>query len=129
MLVLATPNCYSRGAYYGAADTSATTNTRGHRTGFRIVIAVRFAVSPPGCQARMGLCALHHARRKVYIPEGPTVKSLALKYIAVATMLVLIGIATVAVSVLPHADASQPALLPTAAIRVRAAAATVVPRG
>jgi hypothetical protein len=44
-------------------------------------------------------------------------------------MLALIIVAAVASSVLPRADASQPALLPTADVHMRAAAATVVPRG
>ena len=55
-------------------------------------------------------------------------KSLTFNHIAAATALVLIGGAVVAASVLPQAAASQPDPLPTAAVRLRATAATIVPR-
>jgi hypothetical protein len=57
------------------------------------------------------------------------VKSLTFTHLVVTIMLALIIVAAVASSVLPRADASQPAPLPTADVQMRAAAATVVPRG
>jgi hypothetical protein len=55
------------------------------------------------------------------------VKSLTFQIVA-ASLLALVVVAVIASTVLPQAAASQPDLLPTAAVRMRAAAATVVPR-